>query len=147
MSANRSIYALPPAGNDQPADDPYVSLDYWESIIGPTYPYMAIDIDRWHAAGLPASVIMCAMDSTCTAPRPSWAYLRAIINCLMAEGVRTVQQYQARAAAHASRRKSRYAAPASRPVRAQQYTQRQYTDAELSAAFVPIGSDQAAASG
>ena len=146
MSANRSIYALPPAGNDQPADDPYAALDYWESIIGPTHPYMAIDIDRWHAAGLPASVIMCAMDSTCTAPRPSWAYLRAIINCLMAEGVRTVQQYQARAAAHASRRKS--AMPPRHPARsAPSGTQRQYTDAELSAAFVPIGSDQAAASG
>ncbi len=133
MSTNRSIYIVPDDDNIQDYDPDDTALSYWASIIGPVYPYMVHDVTRWVSQGIQDACIMAAMDSTCIAPRPSWAYLRAIMRALSVEGVRTAPQYHARQAAHGQRSKR-----VGRTVSAQQYTQRTYTAEEWDQVYTPI---------
>ena len=51
-------------------------------------------------AGMQPAVIIAALEATIDAPRPSWAYARAILRRCAAEGVYTPDQWAARAARH-----------------------------------------------
>lgn len=53
-------------------------------------------------AGMEPEVIMLAMDDAARAVRPSWSYAAAIIRRCLAEGCRTVQDWDRRKAAHAA---------------------------------------------
>lgn len=51
-------------------------------------------------AGMEPAVLMAAMDAASQAASPSWAYARAVIIRCIAEGVFTLEAYNARTAAH-----------------------------------------------
>ena len=53
-------------------------------------------------AGMEPDVIMLAMDDAARIDRPSWTYAMAIIKRCLAEGCRTVQDWDRRKAAHAA---------------------------------------------
>ena len=53
-------------------------------------------------AGMEPEVIMLAMDDAARIDRPSWTYALAIIKRCLAEGCRTVQDWERRKAAHAA---------------------------------------------
>lgn len=55
-------------------------------------------------ARMAPAVILLALDETAAAPRPSWAYCRAILNACAREGVRTAEDYRARNARWSGRR-------------------------------------------
>lgn len=52
------------------------------------------DIAEHIRDGMTADVIRAAMDETQAAPRPSWAYCRAILRRCDLEGIKTMQQWQ-----------------------------------------------------
>ena len=52
--------------------------------------------------GMEPEVIMLAMDDAARCDRPSWSYALAIIRRCLAEGCRTVQDWERRKAAHAA---------------------------------------------
>lgn len=54
-------------------------------------------------AGLEPALIYTAMDEAAQAPRPSWAYARAILRRLVAENCFTEDDYAARQARHRAR--------------------------------------------
>lgn len=87
--------------------------------------YLARMIDA-----LSVDVVMAALDDTWLAPHPSWRYLMAICRRLQAAGIRTREQWDADAAAFASRRSA--AGAGARP-RARQCSERQYAPGELDA--------------
>ena len=53
-------------------------------------------------AGMEPEVLMLAMDDAARIDRPSWTYALAIIKRCLAEGCRTVQDWERRKAAHAA---------------------------------------------
>lgn len=53
-------------------------------------------------AGMEPEVIMLAMDDAARIDRPTWSYALAIIRRCLAEGCRTVQDWERRKAAHAA---------------------------------------------
>lgn len=53
-------------------------------------------------AGMEPEVLMLAMDDAARIDRPSWTYAMAIIKRCLAEGCRTVQDWERRKAAHAA---------------------------------------------
>ena len=61
-------------------------------------------IDYAFEQGMSPDLIMTAIDEAALAPRPSWAYARAIIQRLLAEGVLTPEAYTERQARFYSRR-------------------------------------------
>lgn len=96
-------------------------------------------------AGMEPEVIMLAMDDAARCDRPSWTYALAIIRRCLAEGCRTVQDWERRKAAHAAayaQRARDVRAPyahRTRDVRApyaygkalQDYAQREYHDEDF----------------
>lgn len=75
----------------------------------------------------PAELLQEAISRTARAPRPSWAYFSAILRNWAAAGVNSPAMLAAIDARHRSQ-------PGfGRTVTAQQYTQREYTEAELDA--------------
>lgn len=64
---------------------------------------MAAAID----GGMEPAVLMAAMDAATQAAAPSWAYARAVIVRCLAEGVLTLEAYNARTAAHRASYQSR----------------------------------------
>ncbi len=95
--------------------------------------------------GMEPEVIMLAMDDAARCDRPSWTYAMAIIKRCLAEGCRTVQDWERRKAAHAAayaQRSRDVRAPyahRTRDVRApyaygkalQDYAQREYHDEDF----------------
>lgn len=95
--------------------------------------------------GMEPEVIMLAMDDAARCDRPSWSYALAIIRRCLAEGCRTVQDWERRKAAHAAayaQRSRDVRAPyahRTRDVRApyaygkalQDYAQREYHDEDF----------------
>lgn len=95
--------------------------------------------------GMEPEVIMLAMDDAARCDRPSWTYALAIIRRCLAEGCRTVQDWERRKAAHAAayaQRARTVRAPyanRTRDVRApyaygkalQDYAQREYHDEDF----------------
>ena len=96
-------------------------------------------------AGMEPEVIKLAMDDAARCDRPSWTYALAIIRRCLAEGCRTVQDWERRKAAHAAayaQRSRDVRAPyanRTRDVRApyaygkalQDYAQREYRDEDF----------------
>lgn len=96
-------------------------------------------------AGMEPEVLMLAMDDAARCDRPSWTYALAIIRRCLAEGCRTVQDWERRKAAHAAayaQRSRDVRAPyanRTRDVRApyaygkalQDYAQREYHDEDF----------------
>jgi len=64
---------------------------------------MAAAID----GGMEPAVLMAAMDAATQAAAPSWAYARAVVIRCLAEGVLTMDAYNARTAAHRASYQSR----------------------------------------
>lgn len=62
--------------------------------------YMAIEAAEWPVQ---REMLYDAAKSTSMAQRPSWAYLRAIVNRCIAEGCTSSSQYQQRQLRHAQR--------------------------------------------
>lgn len=78
---------------------------YCDTFGAPIMPPVAVRmIDYALERGMNPDVIMTAMDEAAQAPRPSWAYARAIIQRLLAEGVLTPEAYGRRQAQFYSRR-------------------------------------------
>lgn len=65
---------------------------YYSSILGPLNMVKAAAIERAIGAGLTASAILDALEQTALAPRPSHAYLTAILQRYMAEGITTAEE-------------------------------------------------------
>jgi len=72
-------------------------------------------------------LVVYAVDEACGNGHPVWAYLRRILDALVREGVKTLEQARARGKPKPSAPAA--AAPPKRPL-AQQYGQRQYTEAD-----------------
>lgn len=71
--------------------------EYYHSTFGAQLPPIARrDIDAAMEAGIQPEVIMICIDEAALAPRPSWAYARAILRKLVAEGCCTEEQYKQR---------------------------------------------------
>lgn len=79
-------------------------------------------------AGMLPATIMLALDETAGAPRPSWAYCRAILAGCLRDGALTPEGYKARNDRWRGRRKAA-ATPAT------DYSQRQYSDGEMQSLF------------
>ena len=108
-------------------------------------PAVQRDMQDALAQGMEPEVIMLAMDDSARIDRPSWTYAMAIIKRCLAEGCRTVQDWERRKAAHAAsyaQRSRDVRAPyaqRSRDVRApyaygkalQDYAQREYRDEDF----------------
>lgn len=78
---------------------------YCDTFGAPKAPPVAIrEIDFALEHGLDPALIMTAMDEAAMAPRPSWAYARAIIRRLLGEGVLTPEAYAQRQARWQARR-------------------------------------------
>ena len=78
---------------------------YCDTFGAPKAPPVAIrEIDFALEHGLEPALIMTAMDEAAMAPRPSWAYARAIIRRLLGEGVLTPDAYAQRQARWQARR-------------------------------------------
>lgn len=77
-------------------------------------------------AGMEPAVLMAAMDAATQAAAPSWAYARAVIVRCLAEGVLTLEAYNARTAAH----RASYQSRAGRG-----YAERKVTEDEFSTGF------------
>lgn len=70
-----------------------------------TVPPVAVrQIDYALERGMAPELVMTALDEAAVAPRPSWAYARAIIQRLLGEGVLTPDAYAQRQARWYSRR-------------------------------------------
>ena len=65
-------------------------------------PAVQRDMQDALAQGMEPEVIMLAMDDAARCDRPSWSYALAIIRRCLAEGCRTVQDWDRRKAAHAA---------------------------------------------
>ena len=74
--------------------------------------------------GMEPVVIMWALDEAAAAPRPSWAYARAVLAACAREGVRTAEDWRARQDRWANRRRAR---PSAGPLN---YPQREYSEQE-----------------
>lgn len=89
--------------------------------------------------GMEPEVIMLAMDDAARIDRPSWTYAMAIIKRCLAEGCRTVQDWERRKAAHAAAYAQRartvrepYAnGPAQTGKALQDYAQREYHEEDF----------------
>lgn len=85
---------------------------YCDTFGAPTAPPVAIrQMDYALEHGMEPELIMTAIDEAALAPRPSWAYARAIIQRLLAEGVLTPEAYAQRQARFYSRRSRDYEIP------------------------------------
>lgn len=72
---------------------------YYRETLGCVMPPMAKrDVTAAIEAGLEPQLVMTALDETALAPRPSWAYARAILRRLLREGVYDEQAYAQRQA-------------------------------------------------
>lgn len=59
-------------------------------------PFYADQVDWYLRAGFSAELLLMAAESTMMAPRPSWAYFRAILRHCAEEGCYTPEQYMIR---------------------------------------------------
>ena len=85
---------------------------YCDTFGAPKAPPVAIrEIEYALDAGLAPELIQTAIDEAALAPRPSWAYARAIIRRLLGEGVLTPEAYAQRQARWAARRSQDYELP------------------------------------
>lgn len=113
-------------------------------VLGPLNAIKARDIEQAMGAGVTASAILDALEQTALAPRPTHAYLRAVLRRYAAEGVTTAEDaersreaYRAQRAAAGRERTTWYDAPA-RPERrnpALDYAQREYRDEDFGENF------------
>ena len=77
---------------------------YCETFGAATLPPIAKrDIETALAAGLDPALIYTALDEAAQAPRPSWAYARAILRRLISEDCLTPDAYEQRQARHRAR--------------------------------------------
>lgn len=78
---------------------------YYRDTLGCVMPPMAKrDVEAAIEAGLEPQLVMTALDETALAPRPSWAYARAILRRLLREGVYDEQAYNRRQARFKARK-------------------------------------------
>ena len=78
---------------------------YYRDTLGCVMPPMAKrDVDAAIEAGLEPQLVIIALDETALAPRPSWAYARAILRRLLREGVYDEQAYNRRQARFKARK-------------------------------------------
>lgn len=82
------VFCLPP-------QDLEAIRTYYNSILGPLNMAKAAVIERAIQAGVTASAILDALEQTALAPRPSHAYLTAILRRYMAEGITTAEEAEA----------------------------------------------------
>lgn len=73
--------------------------------------------------GMETEVFFSALDEAAGAPRPSWAYARAILRRCLAEGVKTAHDWDMRQALHARKAAGR------------RYAEREYGEGELEQLF------------
>lgn len=96
-AASDSVSTYSPARARAREADMAIIRDYYRDTFGLRCPPVAErDIDRFLDAGITAEVVKICIDEAALAPRPSWAYARAILRRLMNEGVRTAQEYTKR---------------------------------------------------
>lgn len=78
---------------------------YYRDTLGCVMPPMAKrDVEAAIEAGLEPQLVIIALDETALAPRPSWAYARAILRRLLREGVYDEQAYNRRQARFKARK-------------------------------------------
>ena len=78
---------------------------YYRDTLGCVMPPMAKrDVAAAIEAGLEPQLVIIALDETALAPRPSWAYARAILRRLLREGVYDEQAYNRRQARYKARK-------------------------------------------
>ena len=78
---------------------------YYRETLGCVMPPMAKrDATAAIEAGLEPQLVIIALDETALAPRPSWAYARAILRRLLREGVYDEQAYNRRQARFKARK-------------------------------------------
>ncbi len=78
---------------------------YYRDTLGCVMPPMAKrDVEAAIEAGLEPQLVIIALDETALAPRPSWAYARAILRRLLREGVYDEQAYNRRQAQFKARK-------------------------------------------
>lgn len=111
-------------------------------VLGALNAIKARDIEQAMNGGVTTSAILDALEQTALAPRPTHAYLRAVLRRYVAEGVTTAEEaersreaYRAQRAAAGRERSAWYDAPApARPERrnpALDYAQREYRDEDF----------------
>ena len=73
-------------------------MDYYKAVFGtPTCPpVVKRELEAYYRAGMNAQVMIEALDEASVAPRPSWAYARAIIRRCISEGVLDIDAYYER---------------------------------------------------
>ena len=70
---------------------------YYEQTFGrPLPPVAKSDINNAFDHGVEPETVMICIDAAAVVPRPSWAYARAILYRLVAEGVHTTDEYYKR---------------------------------------------------
>lgn len=87
-------------------------------------PSIRADIARMMAAGVSVPLIMAAVDTSADAPRPSWAYARAIIDRCIRERVFDLAAYEQRQQRYRQRNKGSVG-----------YAQRDLTDSDFDTGF------------
>ena len=85
-------------------------------------------------ARMAPAVILLALDETAAAPRPSWAYCRAILSACAREGIRTAEDYRARNARWSGRRAESGRGNSYNP--ATDYSQREYKKEDYEKVFM-----------
>ena len=88
--------------------DQEVIRDYYTQILGNFNGIVAADLSRFLAAGIRPPVILDALEITARAPRPSFYYLRAILERYLDEGVRTMEDVEEDKRRRAKRRRQAY---------------------------------------
>lgn len=99
----------------------------YEGVIGPLTEYTAREIEGALSAGMAPDVIEAAIRITAAAPRPSFAYLRAVLRRWARDGLWTMADVAADQERHQASQSSWWSA---RRNPALNYEQRTYTEAE-----------------
>ena len=77
-----------------PAAEEEALRTYWRKVIGNELPRSAhIDLIGYWMAQFEPELFLLVIDRTAAAPRPSWAYAKAILDRLLLSGIRTVEEW------------------------------------------------------
>jgi len=102
---------------------------YQDVLCRPMPHFVAAELAERMQAGAQPDMLAAILEYTGGAPRPSWAYARAVIDRQLARGTRTAAAFRAGVEQYRAARCTQTAQPAKR-VQEQQYSQRPYDPAE-----------------
>lgn len=101
--------------------------------------FAEMDVRFYAERGIAEALVVVAIRIASEVEKPSWRYVVAVLAGFLKEGVRTVEDVNARHAAHvATLAKGGGRPQQEKQVLAQQYTQREYTREELESLIEPI---------